>query len=283
MYLLILLIAFIILLLIITKSRKPPKNHVSVGKEIAKNSRLILATCTRDGEKKIKNIVNTYRYFSKFFKKVKLIVMENDSKDKTREKLFKLKDRGIDVDVVGCGVNSSVCEMKLNNIRFGFSSNRVRRMAKIRNVLLDHIKTIQENYDFCTLFDGDLNMDISTEGMLESLYYIRKKKNVDAVCSYTTTYFSKILGRFYDSFSYEPIKLGSFVPVIVTLLFSFFMNGLVRVKSCFNGLTIYKLPFAEHMKYFENTNLCEHKSFHRKMNIYINTNFICNIKSFGTN
>jgi hypothetical protein len=282
MYLLIWVI-LVILLLIITKSRTPITYRVKKGKEISKNSNVILATCVRDAGEKIKNIEFAYNYFSKFFKKVKLIVMENDSKDKTREKLLNLKNKGLDLDVVGCGLNANVCEMNLNNVRYGMSSARTRRMAKIRNILVDHIKTIQGNYDFCIMFDGDLKLDISTDGMLESIYHIKTRKDVDAICAYTMTYLSKLLGRFYDTFSYEPLKINPIIPVIVTTVFSFFLNGIVKVRSCFNGLTIYKLPFADHMKYYESTSLCEHISFHRKMNIYMNTNFICNIKSFTTN
>ena len=204
--------------------------------------------------------------------------MENDSKDKTREKLLKLKSKGLDLDVVGCGLNSKVCEMKLNNIRNGISSTRCRRMAKIRNILLDHIKSIQGNYDFCVIFDGDLRLKISTEGMLESLCYIKMRKNVDAIAAYTMTKSSGMIGSFYDEFAYKPIN--THMPGHLMQLCSFFMNGLVKVKSCFNGLTIYKLPFADHIKYYENTNICEHISFHRKMNTYLNTNFVCNTNSF---
>jgi len=279
MYLLI-CIVLVILLLIITKSRTPMSYRIKKGKEIAENSSLILATCIRDAEDKIKTIESYYYYFSKFFKRVKLIVMENDSKDKTREKLFKLKRRGLDLDVVGCGLNVKFCSMKLNNIRSGRSSTRVRRMAHIRNILIDHIRTIQQNYEFCLIFDGDLNMDINTDGMLESFYYLNKK-NVDAISAYTMTYFTKMFGYFYDEFAYERLNHSS-IPILFNQFLFFFRNGLIKVKSCFNGLTIYKLPFADHIKYYENTNLCEHISFHRKMNTYINTNFVCNIKSFDS-
>jgi hypothetical protein len=62
-------------------------------------------------------------------------------------------------------------------------------------------------------------------------------------------------------------------------LLSHYMKGLVKVKSAFNGLVIYKLPFPDKLKYFEKTLTCEHISFHKHMNIYLNRDFLVHIDS----
>jgi hypothetical protein len=79
----------------------------------------------------------------------------------------------------------------------------------------------------------------------------------------------------YDYYAFKPEKgtrLSSF-------MYYYFKNGIVKVKSAFNGLVIYRLPFSENIKYDENTNTCEHIDFNEQLeNVYINTNFVIEIK-----
>lgn len=149
-------------------------------------------------------------------------------------------------------------------------------MSMIRNILLDHIKQIQSLYDFCIIMDGDINGKIETKGFLESIYYL-KNKDIDAIACYGLHKNSPdtIIGQMYDGYAYEPEHGNQWI----SQLSSHFMKGLVKVKSAFNGLVIYKLPFPDKLHYFENTIFCEHISFHKNMNIYINRDFIFNIES----
>lgn len=266
----ILLCIIVIIIYLITNRPLPSKNLSILGKEAIKNKNLILCTCIRDAEDNIKSIKKTYYYFSRYFKKVKLLVMENDSIDHTRKKLFELKKNNIDIDIVGCGINNSLCKLNLNNIRTGRSYKRFRRMAIIRNQLISHIKSIQNDYEYCIIFDGDMDMKIDTCGFLESMYYLEYKKRIEAVTCYGIGHASLFtLNKMYDGIAYKPLKNNN----LIDLLTSFRLSKITKVKSSFNGLSIYKLPFLDKMKYDEQTKECEHISFNSYFNIYINPRF----------
>lgn len=249
---------------------------VNNGKQIAKTSKIILAMSLRDCESNIKSIHSFYKYFCKHFDQVKLVVMENNSKDKTRQRLLNLKKEGVDIDVVGCGLNAPVCNLQVDNSRTGCGKNRVRRMAYIRNILLDYIKQIQSSYDYCIVMDGDIKGRIETKGFLESIYYLKTRNDIDAIACYGLNNIDKyFLRQFYDGYAYEPEYGNQWF----SQLLSHYMKGLVKVKSVFNGLVIYKLPFPDKLKYFEKTLTCEHISFHKHMNIYLNRDFLVHIDS----
>ena len=270
MVILLLLILIIFIYFIIIKRPIPDKKLTTLGKKAIRNKNLILCTCVRDAEDNINNIKKVYRYFAKYFNKVKLLVMENDSKDKTREKLLDLKSY-IDIDIIGCGLNSNVCNMNLNNYRTGTNYKRFRRMAIIRNELISHVKKIQSDYDYCIIFDGDTNINIDTNGLLESMYHLEYNKNIDAISCYGLGYASLFtLNRIYDGIAYKPVYNDN----LINLLTTFRLNDLTKVKSSFNGLCIYKLPFTDKMKYDIKTKECEHISFNKNFNIYLNPKFL---------
>lgn len=284
--LLILVSIIVIVIFVIVKlltNENPNKLYASIGKKKAIGSNLILSTCVRNCNRNIKNIVNFYKYFSRYFNKVKLLVMENDSSDNTRRNLLKLKDK-IDIDVIGCGINSNVCNMNLNDIKKGHSKHRVRRMAIIRNILLDHIKSIQHDYNYCIMLDGDISGKINTDGFLESIYHLEDKK-IDAIACYGIDMGILNTRVIYDVFALEKFDCSNKLYNIsfaeggkeIYKLSLAFRKGLIKVKSAFNGMAIYKLPFADNIRYSENTIVCEHVSFHKKMNMYINRNFIFDI------
>ena len=272
MILILLLITTIIVFIsfIIIKRPRPDKKLTYLVKDAIRNKNLILCTCVRDAEDNIININKVYRDFAKYFNKVKLLVMENDSKDKTRKKLLDLKSY-IDIDLVGCGLNSNVCNMKLNNDRTSRNYKRFRRMAIIRNELISHVKKIQSDYNYCVIFDGDTNINIDTNGLLESMYHLEYNKHIDAISCYGLGYASLFtLNKIYDGIAYKPVHNDN----LINLLTTFRLNDLTKVKSSFNGLCIYKLPFTDKMKYDIKTKECEHISFNKNFNIYLNPKFV---------
>jgi hypothetical protein len=270
MVILLLLLLIIFIYFIIIKRPIPDKKLIGIGERAIKNKNLILCTCVRDAEDNINNIKKLYRYFTRYFNKVKLLVMENDSKDKTREKLLDLKS-DINIDVIGCGLNSNVCNIKLNNDRTSRNYKRFRRMAIVRNELVSHIKKIQNNYNYCIMFDGDMKLNIYTNGFLESMYHLEYKHHIDAISCYGLGYASLlVLNKIYDGIAYKPVDNDN----LINLLTTFRLSNLTKVISSFNGLSIYKLPFTDNIKYDIKTKECEHISFNKNFNIYLNPKFV---------
>jgi hypothetical protein len=251
-------------------------NHVKEGKEYAKNTSIIMATCLRDAEQSIESIELLYNKFNNIFKQVKLIILENNSTDQTRKKLLEIKKNKIpSMDIIGCGIDQDSCSLKLNNVRTGWSSARTRRMAKIRNILLNHIKLTQKDYDFCLMFDGDLKIEeFENEGRYDTMYHFKNDKSIDAIASNTYQDHGEVYNRIYDPYAFKPIKGTR----LNSLLYYFKEKGLIKVKSAFNGFVFYRLPFSEEIQYNENTDTCEHIEFNEQLqNMYINKNFVIEI------
>jgi len=273
------LIAILLLIYLVffknTTKKKYDDRIIKKGKEVANHTKLIIATCVRNAEKAIENIVCLYNKFNCIFQEVKFVTLENDSTDKTRKQLLELKNKSIpDMDIVGCGLDQDICLMKLNNVREGASKERVRRMAKIRNILLNNIKNIQKDYDYCLLFDGDLEVEEMDEnGIFDTMYHLDKDKSIDAIVAYTYIDYGDVFTRSYDPFAYKTIKGPR-----IFYLSDYFKDGLIKVKSAFNGFVFYRLPFSDEIKYNEDTNTCEHIEFNEQLkNMYINTNFMIEI------
>jgi hypothetical protein len=271
----VLILIIIYLLLGLLKTSKTNLIYASIGKKHTSTSKVLIATCVRDCESKIKFLKRNCQYFKRHFGQVKFLVMENNSTDNTRKKLLNLRKK-MDMDILGCGVNMPACELKVNNIRTGVKPNRVRRMAYIRNILLDHIKQIQQDYDYCILIDGDINCKIHDNGFYESMYYLQKYKDIDAIACFGIED-NCIFRNFYDGYAYDKSNGSTYLDNMIDQYTSFYMKNLVKVKSAFNGITIYKLPFDEKIKYSEHTLACEHISFNKHLNMYMNRNFVVDI------
>jgi len=274
----IILVLFVITLIYIVymfANRKYNPHHIAKGKEFAKHKKVIMATCLRDAQCSMDSIELLYIKFCKIFKDVKVVVLENNSKDKTRTRLLELKrDRISNMDVIGCGLNKDYCDLKLNNVRSGISSARTRRMAKIRNIILEHVKTIQKDYDFCFMFD-DVEIDeFENDGIYDTMYHFENDKTIDAIASNAYLINHDVYNKMYDDFAFKPVKGNR----LLSWLYHFNNNGLIKVKSAYNGFVFYRLPFTEEIKYDENTNTCEHIDFNEQLNnVYLNQNFMIQI------
>lgn len=271
----VLILIIFYLLLGLLKTTKTNLKYASLGKEHTSKSRAIVATCVRDCEDRINFLKRNYQYFKRHFGHVKLLVIENNSSDNTRKKLLELR-KNIDLDILGCGVNMPFCELKVNNIRSGIKPNRVRRMSFIRNILLEHIKQIQHDYDYCIIIDGDIKCKIHDNGFFESMYYLQKHKDIDAIACFGIEQ-NCIFRNFYDGYAYDKSNKSTYLDNMISQYTSYYMKNLVKVKSAFNGITIYKLPFNDKIRYSEKTLTCEHISFNKKLNIFMNRNFLVDI------
>jgi len=277
---LILLVISLIYIVYMFANRKYNPHHIAKGKEFAKNKKVIMATCLRDAQCSIDSIELLYIKFCNIFKEVKVVVLENNSKDKTRARLLELKKNKIpNMDLIGCGIDQDSCTLKLNSVRKGWSPDRTRRMAKIRNILLDHIKSIQKDYDFCFMFDDVEIEEFENEGIYDTMYHFENDKTIDAIASNTYLMNHDAYNKIYDPFAFKPIKGNR----LSCWFFHFNKNGLIKVKSAYNGFMFYRLPFSDEIKYDENTNTCEHIDFNEQLNnVYLNQNFVVEISHLET-
>ena len=89
----------------INKIKEPEQSDIiDIGKNYIKNEKLIITGTIRDGypylEKTIKNL---YKDIIPLFKDYVILIVENDSKDNTRQVLLKYANNDPKFKVLGCG------------------------------------------------------------------------------------------------------------------------------------------------------------------------------------
>src|SRR5207253_156664 len=80
-------------------------NKFIEGKKLASQQKVLITGLIRDGEHNIEYIKKRMEAVGKCFSDYRIIIVENNSKDLTREKLLEWSDKNPKVIILGCGVN----------------------------------------------------------------------------------------------------------------------------------------------------------------------------------
>jgi len=227
---------------------------------------VVFAGCARDCEKYIKKTLDNIDYYSSLFRNSFSIIIENGSKDKTREILKRNKTEK----------KYYLFEDSLNKL-----SNRGQRLEKARNIIIDKIKStpILSQCDILIILDLDSsgNYRIDKKDIKKSIDFLFLHKTTAAV-------FANQLGTYYDMWTLrddiycksdfwvetlkyicqevgpnEIISKEIFNKVkknyIDKKTFSFEKNlEPIKVKSAFGGFGIYKMNYVlKNKKKYEGT------------------------------
>lgn len=262
------------------------KTDVYKGACIAKKSSIVVCGLIRDKEEKVKDIRERVNILRKYFLKVKILIVENDSKDDTRKNLLCWAREDKDVEVLGCGINNINlrCSMKLPKTEGHYvTSERVKKMAKLRNIYRDRIEEVYSDYEYILVWDMDVLGSLYIDGILSSLAKLSETiENVkpDAMCS-NGLYIWPGISLYYDTFAHtDPDILWSKVfgekveHIIKTFYAQHTPKGVKKVTSCFSGATIYKTQSFLKNRYSIKDKECEHDSISKNLNMFVNGNMI---------
>jgi len=252
-------------------------------KNYFKDKKVIITGLVRNSGNKLYNsILFLYGQVLPHFKDYEVLIYENDSKDKTREILLKQAQKDPKFKVM-CGkelkYNLDKCEMNLKDTGMrNVSSTRINKMAMLRNMYVDEIKKDKyKNIEYVIVYDFDLNPTITVDSIQSTSSYFHEYKQVDAICANTMRKNEK----YYDNYAYQPFGKTNKYSYNYMNKYKSGKNGLEKVNSCFNGLTIYRrLPFINSLYYTykikeDKTGVeCEHVGFNNNLNIYTNNEFI---------
>jgi len=155
-----------------------PKDVATVkeGLKVAKEGGLVINVMARDVVNAVPTLIDNVESLYPFFKKLSVVVFENDSVDGTREKFLDWREHavGYTVDVMSCAEEGSV-DCHLGHIhrydKQGDSESAIGRMARYRNMVLDYIlnRYNDDDYTHMLVMDIDIAISISPFGLLHSL------------------------------------------------------------------------------------------------------------------
>ena len=274
------------------------KEKLKIGKKYAKKCHCVIGTLLRDAEDSYSYGVELIKTFSKIFKTVDLIILENDSEDRTRKLWTKYSEKCPEnVKIFLSSPDKKDKDLKYKTVSHETTDIRMRKMVKLRNILLKNIKAKSRKVDYETyvfITDLDIKGHLGKEGIYDTFYRFKrtlvsdaksvqksdtKKQNkksqkLDAIGCNGLTW--KCF--YFDDYAYQNriSRVYSAVDVPVN-------KGLYPVISTFSGGVFYKYDSLAKLKYKFKKNgnriICEHVTINEKIKIAINTNMIYNISS----
>lgn len=271
-----------------------------------KSSTVVFTGLMRDQAKLISGLKNYLSIITPYFKDYRILIVENDSKDKTRELLLDWAKEDPKVIILGCGINVDKCKLSLpssTNHKITFS--RIGKMAMLRNIYNEYIKNNLSDFDYNIILDMDIFGSAYIDGISDSFYYFEKYPQIDCIsCNPKYNHVRRWqINAFYPRYIYydpfalklkDPEKVfGKTVPpdewgdtVNNEFKLSHKLDGLLPVISAFAGLSICRISSiikydAKYNPGTEDNIICEHVPFFESMkNNYINPKMIYYIKSF---
>tara|TARA_R110000803_G_scaffold46448_1_gene97511 strand:+ start:276 stop:1019 length:744 start_codon:yes stop_codon:yes gene_type:complete len=200
----------------------------------------------KDGEKYLDKNLNTIKKYNQ-----DIYAVENNSVDNTK---IILRDSGIKKVItlhLDKKHSTELCTKEVN------CSERVRRLAYIRQKGLDAVINSGVVYDYICMLDMDF-LDYDEKGLIDMFQYIETHKDVDGIFGMSV---DDGIGLPYDMGAVKP--LHKLIPIISKL------NRYVRVDSAFSGFGIYRYSsiWDSGAKYeYKHINDIEHVHFNSNFN-----------------
>jgi hypothetical protein len=269
------------------------EGEISQGKSYLKSKKVAFCGLIRDGEDRLPNVISKVETIGKYFKDWEVLIVENDSKDKTRSILLDWSNSSKKVSVLGCnGVNLSECKLNMKKtLGHEVTDYRISKMATLRNIYLDELRK-RNDIDLVIVWDFDLISEIDEIGLIKTGYKLSINNNINAVCAngiikhdivpfISAQKLKNELGVplyfYYDTYAYR--EFGDKIIGLKNKKFYDFIysnpevcdGSFKKVRSCFGGFTIYKreaLLNSNYGTYNDDNNeaICEHEFLNEKIN-----------------
>jgi hypothetical protein len=246
------------------------------GASHAKNSRVVIISMLRDAEKRMPLIKQKVEAIGNLFRKYHVLIVENDSTDKTRDLLLQWTKQNPSITILGCGHNAATCKLSFEKTEgHGVDRNRIEKMTKLRNIYLEELKKNYSDCDYAIIADFDIIGTTYLDGIANTMSHFEEDVNLSAICAYGI-YEWAFMNIYYDTYAHQDVGEGDFHIDLKTAhdirkgLSIKHSRGepLVDVKSCFSGFTIYRVAalLPANVKYdmsSEENLECEHSRMHK--------------------
>lgn len=248
------------------------------GMKKLQDSTIIVCSIVRDAEKGLIHNIPVINQLCSLAKDYRIIVYENDSKDRTKQILTDWSNEcpekiHVSLNVTGANKPISVAE-SANGVNPFFSRKRISKMAMLRNKYMQYIDDNNWVSDYIIVVD----LDVSQLYLATILSSFASDIEWDAVCAFGYSLSPKLKRRFHDTYALflygtetEPqteIKIKQNADFLVGLC----GYGWLKVASAFGGLAIYRFEAIKGLRYqvIDNDDSrvevrCEHYSIYKQM------------------
>lgn len=275
------------------------KTEVDQATKKAKDSTIVLAGLLQNGANQIPELMKRCQQIISSFKDYRIVILENNSIDSSRSDLLQWAQTDEKIKIL-CQdpfvANNDECMIEGNTGGKKDSSpmpSRIRKMATLRNIYMEHITHYYNKFDYLCVMDMDLEGDLFMDGFFHALGLVGSKVNGVTCNGVLKTDENGFY--YYDSFAYieenDPPYLtdiaqksehDNYVHIYMTQLYSSQMTP-DRVQSAFGGCAVYDLKTMIKNRYdfSPNTFMCEHTFFHQNKKIFVDPRMIFLITKNG--
>jgi len=267
-------------------SSKDYQQSVYNGFKHMKESTLVICGLLRDCGPRMYEIEKRAERVGNLFKDYRILIVENDSVDNTREYLLEWRKRNPKVTILGCGYNVKECKLQLPpTVNHYTDLKRILKMIYLRNLYIDELSKNYSNYDYAFVWDLDILGSVYLDGIANSMNYFEKNPSYDCIVAYglkklpnyTYYYDSYAHLDIGDSFDISTKRLHDFNKMFIDVRYDR-GDPLVKVQSAFSGCCIYRIKSILDSKARYGTDegvVCEHVYFNRFLkNVYLNPSMI---------
>ena len=216
-----------------------------------KKMRLAVCGLARNCASKFPATIRFIETLSTYFESTTIVVVENDSRDKTRAILNNWADSCSSLHIIDGKVPGEENASDTNANPY-YSFKRVSRLAALRNQYLDFLKAQAVAPDFVLVLDFDVDR-ISLEGVLDSF---TREADWDVATAYGYSLSPTLLERYHDTYALVPLGEENILQLETGLKAiqrnwkqDIASSELVRVYSAFGGLAIYKYKQIIDLRY----------------------------------
>ena len=216
----------------------------------------------KDGDKYLeKNLMKIIQFGDLYLDNYRIYYVENDSVDKTNEILDKFEKKYKNIYGKHLKLDGKHSTQLCNKFDERNCSNRTRRLAFIRNQVLNQVNQWNE-CKYMIMLDLDF-IDFDMKELHNMFNIIKNSKNINGVFGMSVSHKNCM----YDIGAVKPLY---------KLIEIYLKIKLVKVDSAFSGFGIYKMKYIidNNVKYNEKTNKIEHIDFNKQIsNLYVYSKF----------